>query len=173
MEGLYMSEIKRKNVEIVFNELCPYVDAKSEILILGTAPGPKSREDGFYYSDPRNRFWKVLAGVYGEPVPTTIKEKKDLLRRHHIALWDVCNSCEIKGAADSTIRKVVPNNCLKCLIELLGIKKVFLNGDTAKKLYDKHIGNLPGVTVTALPSTSGANTGYSLDDLIKAWKAII
>ena len=168
-----MSDKKRKNEKIIINTLCPYVDRESEILILGTMPGKKSRKDDFYYSDPRNRFWKVLAEIFGEPVPVTIEEKKDFLRRHHIALWDVCNSCEIKGAADSTIKKEIPNDCLKCLIELLGIKRVFLNGDKARELYDKYVGSIPGVTVTPLHSTSGANTGYSLPELVEEWKAIL
>ena len=88
----------------------PLYDACSEILILGSFPSVKSREQMFYYGHPQNRFWKVLAAELGEPQPQDIEAKKELLHRHHIALWDVIESCSICGSSDSSIRNVIPTD---------------------------------------------------------------
>ena len=93
-----------------------FYDSRSEILILGSFPSVKSRESGFFYGHPQNRYWKVLAGVFDDLVPETVPEKKDFLQRHHVAAWDVIASCEITGSSDSSIRNAVPNDIQPILL---------------------------------------------------------
>ena len=111
----------------------PLFNADSEILILGSFPSVKSRETGFFYGHPQNRFWKVLATVCGEPLPQTVEEKKNLVLLHRLALWDVIASCEIEGSSDSSIRDVVPNDLLP-MLKNSRIQRIFVNGTTAAKL---------------------------------------
>ena len=152
----------------VKHEFEPVYDECSEVLILGTLPSVKSREQNFYYGHPQNRFWKVIAAVTGEEVPTTIEEKKALLHRNHIALWDTIYSCDIIGSSDSSIRNVVPTD-LSPIIEQSQIKKIFCNGNTSAKYYKKYQQNLLGTESITLPSTSPANAAFSLEKLINIW----
>ena len=149
----------------------PVYDSKSEILILGSFPSVKSRENNFYYGHPQNRFWKVLSAVFHEPAPPTINEKALFLHEHHIALWDVIASCEIKGSADMTITNAVPND-LRQLLRESRIGRIFVNGKTAQSLYDRYCLKQTGISATYLPSTSPANAAWSLDRLIQAWRVI-
>ena len=116
-------------------------DAESRVLLLGTMPSPKSREVGFYYGNPQNRFWKVIAAVLDAEVPQTIPEKKQLLLTHHIALWDVIAECDIKGSSDSSIRNVIPNDIPK-IITRSSITAVYANGRKAYDLYQKYVYDL-------------------------------
>ena len=150
----------------------PVVDEHCTTLILGSFPSVKSREDGFFYGHPQNRFWKVLAAVFGEAVPTDVPAKKAMLLRHYIALWDVIASCRITGSADSSIRDVVPND-IAALIQAHDIRAVFTNGRTAQALYDKHILPSLGIPAVCLPSTSPANAAWSAERLAAAWRAVI
>ena len=132
----------------------------------------KSREMKFFYGHPRNRFWKLLSELLSEAEPETIEEKKKMLLKHHIALWDVIESCDIAGSSDSSIRNVVPND-IAYIIGRSSIKKVFANGAKAKQLYDKYAYEKTGLRAKALPSTSPANAAYSLDRLKEQWKTIL
>lgn len=154
------------------HEFAPVFDGKSAILILGTFPSVKSREEQFYYGHPRNRFWKVLSAITKNPLPETISEKKEMLLSYHIALWDVIASCEITGSSDSSIRNVVPSD-IAGLLKNSNIKKIYANGATAKKLYDKYLKAKIGYEIEALPSTSPANAAYSLERLIVEWDSRI
>ena len=149
----------------------PIFDSNSEILILGTFPSVKSRENNFYYGHPRNRFWQVIAMVYAEDIPITVKEKKELLLKNKIALWDVIEKCDIAGSSDSSIRNVVPAD-IGCMIKRSNIRRVFTNGATAKKLYDRYILKATGLEAVMLPSTSPANAAYSAERLIEIWRSI-
>lgn len=149
----------------------PIFDKNSEILVLGSFPSVKSRENNFYYAHPQNRFWRVVASVYSCPVPKTVKEKKNMLLSNKIAVWDVIKSCEITGSADSTIKSVIPND-LSEILSVADIKKIYANGKTAQSLYNKYIKKNTGVDIISLPSTSPANAAYSLEKLIKEWKII-
>ena len=120
--------------ERIIHAFDPVFDSESRILILGTMPSPKSRELGFYYSHPRNRFWPVLAEILGEEVPKTPEEKCDFCLRHKIALWDVLKECDIEGASDSSIKNAVPNDFSE-ILRTADIKAVFTTGATAGKLY--------------------------------------
>ena len=149
----------------------PVFDENSEILILGSFPSVKSREQGFFYGHPQNRFWKVTAAVFGEEVPVSIEEKREFLLRNHIALWDVIESCEIEGSADSSIKNVKVNDLSK-ILKNSRISLLFVNGKTAENLYNKYVLPNLGKECVCLPSTSPANAAWSLEKLIGAWKII-
>lgn len=157
--------------EIFTHTFEPIFDKNSEILVLGSFPSVKSRENHFYYAHPQNRFWRVVASVYFCPVPKTVEEKKNMLLSNKIAVWDVIKSCEITGSADSTIKSVIPND-LSEILSVADIKKIYANGKTAQSLYNKYIKKNTGFDIISLPSTSPANAAYSLEKLIKEWKII-
>lgn len=157
--------------EIFTHTFEPIFDKNSEILVLGSFPSVKSRENNFYYAHPQNRFWRVVASVYSCPVPKTVEEKKNMLLSNKIAVWDVIRSCEITGSADSSIKSVIPND-LSEILSVADIKKIYANGKTAQSLYNKYIKKNTGVDIISLPSTSPANAAYSLEKLIKEWKII-
>ena len=146
----------------------PVYDEHSKILILGSLPSVKSREAGFYYGHPQNRFWKVLAAVLSCPVSVSIQEKKEMLLEHRIALWDVIESCDIVGSSDSSIKNVVPAD-VGMLLEKAAIDRIYANGKKAESLYRKYIFPKTKMPVTALPSTSPANAAWSLEKLAEMW----
>lgn len=154
------------------HEFEPVYNKESEVLILGTFPSVKSREQGFFYGHPQNRFWKVIAGLIGSPAPVSIEEKKTLLLQNKIAVWDVIAQCDIAGSSDSSIKNVIPAN-IESVVRGSKIKRIYANGNTAKKLYDKYILPELSMEITGLPSTSPANAGYSLERLLEAWKVIL
>ena len=147
----------------------PFYDSGSKILILGSFPSVKSREQMFFYGHPQNRFWKVIATVFDEAEPTSIEEKKRLLSRHHIALWDVIRSCDIEGSADSSIKNAVAND-LSDIFENADIERIFVNGKTAWKYYKKYIMSGINREAVCLPSTSPANAAWGLNKLVTTWK---
>ena len=149
----------------------PLFDSESRTLILGSFPSVKSREAMFFYGHPQNRFWKIVAAVFEEDVPAMIEEKKKMLLRNGIALWDVVASCEIEGSSDSSIRNVRPND-IKKLIDETSISRIYVNGRTALKLYQKYLEEQLGMEAIVLPSTSPANAAYSIERLIDAWRII-
>lgn len=156
----------------VSHEFPPLYDAASEILILGSIPSPKSREQGFYYGHPQNRFWKVMATVLGEPVPQDISQKKEMLLSHHIALWDVLAECRIKGASDGSIRDAVPND-IGYLLTQTRIRRIYTTGATAQKLYEKLVYPNTGIEAVRLPSTSPANCAVGFEVLCGAYRQIL
>ena len=149
----------------------PIFDEQSEILILGSFPSVKSREEGFFYGHPQNRFWKVVAAVHNATVPVTIPQKKEFLLQHHIAVWDVIQSCDIVGSADSTIKNVVAND-LQVILTQANIKKIFVNGKKAEQLYKQHIAKDIGRDAICLPSTSPANAAWTYEKLVDTWRQI-
>ena len=150
----------------------PVWDRQSRILILGSMPSVKSREQKFYYGHPQNRFWKVLAAVTGQAVPETVEEKRAFLLKEGIALWDVVASCEIKGSSDSSIRDAEAND-VAWLLRESGLRRVFVNGGKAAQLYDKLLLEKTKVLAVRLPSTSSANAAWPLERLIGAWRVIM
>ena len=158
--------------EHIVHSFEPVYDKDSEILILGTLPSVKSRENNFYYGHKQNRFWKVLATLLKEPVPETIEEKKAMLLAHRIALWDVIASCDIIGSSDSSIKNVVANDIGRGLSEA-SIRQIFVNGQTAFKLYKKYVLPETGVMPVCLPSTSPANAAWNMERLTEAWQVIV
>ncbi len=151
--------------------IAPVYDKNSKILILGSFPSVKSRETGFFYGHPQNRFWTVLSAVFHETVPDSIDEKKRLLQKHHIALWDVIQSCEIAGSSDASIRNVVVND-FRTILDVADIDAIYVNGKTAFRYYQKYVQPNLNRTATCLPSTSPANAAWDIFRLIKEWKVI-
>ena len=158
--------------EHVMHTFAPVYDKKSRVLILGTFPSVKSRENRFYYGHPRNRFWKVTAAVCGCEVPETIEEKKAFMLKHNIAMWDTIYSCDIVGSSDSSIKNVVPTD-IEPIINNSKITKIFCNGNTSGKYYKKYQQNNIGIEAVVLPSTSPANAAFSLEKLLEVWQKLI
>ena len=150
----------------------PVYDAKSEILILGSFPSVKSRENMFYYGHPQNRFWRVLAAVYKSDVPQSIDEKVRFLLEHHIALWDVIAECDIAGSSDSSIKNVVPAE-LSVILDHAPIRTIYANGAKAYDLYQKYTYPVTGRDIRKLPSTSPANAVFQMERLLGAWQEIL
>ena len=149
----------------------PFVRRDSEILILGSFPSVKSRETGFFYGHPQNRFWRVCASVFADAVPETVEEKKAFLAAHRIALWDVIAACEIVGSSDASIQNAVPNDLAPLLAEA-NIQKIFVNGRTAEALYRKYTEPVLHRGAVLLPSTSPANAAWHFERLCAVWAQI-
>lgn len=147
----------------------PLYDETSEILILGSFPSRKSREASFFYAHPQNRFWKVIAEVYGRDVPQSIEEKKALILDNHLALWDVIARCEIAGSSDASIKNVVPND-LSVILDHSNVNRIIVNGKTAEKHYIKYLEPVTGIKAAALPSTSPANAAWKTERLAQMWR---
>ena len=158
--------------EHIVHSFEPVYDRASEILILGTLPSVKSRENNFYYGHKQNRFWKVIATLLKEPVPHTIEEKKAMLLARRIALWDVIQSCDIKGSSDSSIKNVQPTD-IGMILEKTNITRIYANGNKAGQLYKRYQFPVTGIEAMVLPSTSPANAAWSLDRLCEAWRVIL
>lgn len=156
--------------EKVFHEIAPVYDTASEILILGSFPSVKSRETKFFYGHPQNRFWKVIAALTGEEAPGSVDEKKALLLKSHIAVWDVIASCDIEGSSDSSIKNVEAND-LSLILDNAPIKRIYCNGGKAYELYKKYCRTKTNREALKLPSTSPANAAMNLKKLISAWRA--
>lgn len=162
---------KEQTYTHVSHDFEPVFDENSKVLILGTFPSVKSRENQFYYGHPQNRFWKVIAGLTESEVPQTIEEKKKLLLEHGIAIWDVIESCDIIGSSDSSIKNVVPAD-IERVVANSKIQNIYANGGTAKKLYEKYSQKRTGREIIGLPSTSPANAAYSLERLLECWQEV-
>ncbi len=146
----------------------PVINNDSRVLVLGSFPSVKSRENSFYYGHPQNRFWPMLALIFRQDVPLTIQEKTELLHQHRIALWDVIERCQLDGSMDSSIRDALPND-ISSLLKAAPLERVLLNGQLAGKLYQRYFREslLP---YAVLPSTSPANAAWSLQRLADIWK---
>lgn len=149
----------------------PLYNKDSRVLILGSFPSVKSREQAFFYGHPQNRFWRVLADIFESEVPITIEGKKRLILNNRLALWDVIAECEITGSSDSSIKNVIPNDISKILADS-DIKAIFVNGRTAEKYYIRYTEQLIGKKAVCLPSTSPANASWSIERLCEEWKII-
>ena len=158
----------QKLKEHILHPIPPFFDKESKILILGSFPSVKSREQMFFYGHPQNRFWKVIASVFSDKEPETVLEKKAFLRAHHVALWDVIGSCDIEGSSDSSIENVIVND-ISQILKSADIRGIFVNGKTAEKYYKKYIEQEIGIKAVCLPSTSQANAAWSVDKLALNW----
>ena len=156
---------------MLIHSIAPVFDERSTVLILGSFPSVRSREVGFFYGHPQNRFWNVVAAVFNENTPQTTPEKKAFLFRNNIALWDVVANCEIQGSSDSSMRNVTAND-LSLILSSAPIQAIFVNGKTAEKYYKKLIEPSLGRSAIVLPSTSPANAAWSLERLIETWRVM-
>ena len=160
---------QRDKLDVQKHPFTPLYDEESKILILGSFPSVKSREMKFFYGHPQNRFWKVIASIFDEKIPESIEEKKELILRNHLALWDVIAECEITGSSDASIKNAKAND-LSEILDNAPIQRIIVNGKTAEKLYIKYIEPVTGIKAVVLPSTSPANAAWSLERLVDAWR---
>lgn len=158
--------------EKIIHPIPPLYSENSQTLILGSFPSVKSREAMFFYGHPQNRFWRLLALIFGEEPPKTTEQKKRLVLSHNLALWDSIHSCTITGSSDSSIKDVVPND-LSVILDNSRVDRIFANGAASYKMYQKYIFPTTGTEAVKLPSTSPANAAYSLDRLYQEWKIIL
>lgn len=157
--------------ERIVHPIPPLFFENSTVLILGSFPSVKSREQAFFYGHPQNRFWRVISGVFNKDLPNSVPEKINLVKECKLALWDVIESCEIVGSDDSSIKNVKANN-IEDIIKKSNIKRIFVNGKTAYKYYEKLIKPNINIEAVCLPSTSPANATYNLSKLIEKWSVI-
>ena len=155
----------------VLHPFGPLFCPDSRVLILGSFPSVKSREQNFFYGHPQNRFWKVVAALFGQDPPQTIPEKKELILSHGLALWDSIASCVITGSSDASIREVRAND-LRIILDNSPIERICCNGRKSYEMYQKYIRDDIGRDATCLPSTSPANAQFSLEKLIAAWSVL-
>ena len=166
-------QVQSKESQQLVHPFGPLFDKESRVLILGSFPSVKSREQAFFYGHPQNRFWPLIATLLDEDVPARedIETKKRLILSHHLALWDSIASCEIVGSSDSSIRNVKAND-LSVILQNAPIQRIFCNGSTSYQMLRRY-GNLPDVPLEKLPSTSPANAAWSLEKLAGEWKRIL
>ena len=165
-----VTENRSSSGELIAHPFEPVFDADSRVLVLGSFPSVASRAEGFFYGHPQNRFWRVMARVFGEDVPVSIEEKRDFLLRSHVALWDVTASCGVQGSSDASIRDAVPSD-LSRIFSAARIARVFLNGKKAAALYKQFYGET-GIGAECLPSTSPANAAWTFERLVTEWQKV-
>ena len=154
---------------MLYHPIPPLYDEFSRVLILGSFPSVKSREQQFFYGHKQNRFWRVMAQVLDCPVPVSIEQKREMLLSHHIAVWDVIAGCEITGSSDASIRNVTPND-LSEILTCADIREIYTNGGKAQQLYGRYCRKEGVPKAVQLPSTSPANAAWNLERLVAAWK---
>jgi len=164
--------MRNQNYQHVVHTFGPVYNEDSRILILGSVPSPASREAGFYYGHPRNRFWQMLAGLYGVPLPESIEEKKALVLSQGLALWDAIEECDIIGASDSSVKNAVPTD-IPAVLQQTRIRKILCNGALSGKIYDQYQLPRTGIPALKMPSTSPANAAWSLERLKETWGAAL
>ena len=157
--------------EHLVHPIPPLYDDKSRVLILGSFPSRASRAAAFFYGHPRNRFWPLVARIFGEEPPATTEEKRALALRHGVALWDTVASCDIRGSSDASIAGAEVND-IGVILRAAPIKAIFTNGAASTGLYEKYIYPVTGVRPIPLPSTSPANAAWDMDALYEKWRVI-
>ena len=155
----------------IVHPIPPLFDQNSKKLILGSFPSIKSREAMFFYGHPQNRFWRLIAMIYGEDAPLSTEEKSKLILKHNLALWDSIKTCTITGSADSSVKDVVPND-LSVILNGSRVTEIYCNGALSYKMYMKYIFPTTQTEAVKLPSTSPANAAYSIERLYESWKII-
>ena len=159
------------NCQTLVHLIAPVWNENARILILGSFPSVRSREAGFYYAHPQNRFWPLMARLYEEPVPQTTEERRTFALRHGIALWDSIQSCVITGSSDASIREATPND-IAGLISQTGIERIFCNGQQSYRVFSRYCASDCPLPAIPLPSTSPANAAWTMDKLAQAWQII-
>lgn len=166
----------------------PVFDQHSRVLVLGSFPSVLSRANAFYYGNPQNRFWRVMAACLGVPVPpnegdslasgepatldASVAAKRAMLLNGGVALWDVIESCDIKGSSDANIKNVVPAR-VELITSNASIEQVICNGGTAGHLYKRYLQERTCLPAVVLPSTSPANAAWRLERLVERWREAV
>ena len=158
--------------QTIKHPLSPLYSSQSKLLILGSFPSVKTREYGFFYGHPQNRFWPLMEQLFRVELSTNIEERRKFLLNHHLAVYDSIYQCDIIGSSDASIQNVLPAD-LAPIFQTADIQQVFCNGATSFKYYKKYHAKQSGITGVQLPSTSPANARYRLDDLLKEWSVVL
>jgi len=148
----------------------PVIDAEIKTLILGSFPSEKSLREAEYYAYKQNQFWRLVGEVIGEPLLPKMDyaERKRMLLKHHIGLWDVVGACEREGSSDSNIRNQRDNDFSGVLSKSKKLRRVFFNG---KKAAQKELIFKSRYETVVLPSSSPANT-MRFEEKLKQWRLI-
>jgi hypoxanthine-DNA glycosylase len=162
--------LKQKYYILMKKAFVPFANINSKILILGTMPGEKSLELQEYYGNKGNQFWKLLFALLGKPLSHDYSEKMQLLKEHHIAVWDVLEYCEREGSLDSKIKNEVPNRFDELYAQFPNIKYVFFSSKNASVYYDRYVGRKESIIYDILPSPSGANATMPFSEKLELWK---
>ena len=171
MYGQHFLCLEKGLEKITVHPFPPLYDENSRVLILGSFPSVKSRENRFFYGHPQNRFWRVVSSVFGEAVPGTVPDKKRLILGHRLALWDSVAFCEVTGSSDASIRCVIPND-LRVILDGAPVERIFCNGRKSWEIYTRLIEPVTGRKALCLPSTSPANAQWTAEKLTGAWSVL-
>jgi hypoxanthine-DNA glycosylase len=150
----------------------PFIDDASKILILGSIPGVKSLEKQQYYAHPQNKFWRIIFELFKEEFTEDYPERISVLMKHHIAVWDVIDSCERKGSLDSEIRNEEANQISELLEKHPNIEAIFCNGGKSYKNLQKILGKDFRIPIFLMPSTSPLHT-ISYERKLEDWQKIL
>jgi hypoxanthine-DNA glycosylase len=151
------------------HSFAPLVNTASRILILGSLPGVESLRRQQYYAHPRNAFWRLLYAVFAREPDEDYLSRCAFLLAHNLALWDVCQSAERSGSADSKIGGVRPNDIAGLLAEYPHIERILLNGRKAESEYRRYFKPLP-LAAVYVPSTSPALAALNFDEKLRRWQ---
>lgn len=165
-----VAKINTTNIKTSFD---PISNINTTVLILGTIPGHKSLELGEYYGHPRNKFWKIISTITNNDLARTYADKKSLLLKSKIGIWDVAHKANRKGSLDSAIEGEEPNDLNSFISKHKNLKVIGFNGTKAEALFDKYFERRTGIRYISLPSTSPANTGIDLENICKIWRQIL
>lgn len=158
--------------ETIVHPLKPLYNEESKILILGSFPSIKTREYGFFYGHPQNRFWPIMEELFNTKLSTDIDERREFILKNKIAMYDSIFQCDIIGSSDASIQNVIPSD-LSEIFAKAKIEKVYCNGATSHKYYKKYHEKKYGIKAVALPSSSPANARYRIEDLVRVWSQIL
>ncbi|MCR8968405.1 DNA-deoxyinosine glycosylase [Facklamia sp. 7083-14-GEN3] len=167
-----MTKDNKQDYQTIKHPLQPLYNEDSQILILGSFPSVKTRQYGFFYGHPQNRFWPLMGNLFKVELSTNIEERRNFLLKHRISVYDSIYQCDIVGSSDASIKNVIPSD-LKVIFDKASIQQVFCNGATSYKYYQKYHAKETGIKGIKLPSTSPANARFRLDDLALEWKEIL
>jgi hypoxanthine-DNA glycosylase len=151
----------------------PISNAETTILVLGTLPGDKSLELSEYYGHPRNRFWKIISTITDNDLPLTYADKKTLLLKTKIGIWDVAHKANRKGSLDSAIEGEEPNDLDSFIARHKHLKVIGFNGKTSQALFDKYFDRKNDIKYISLPSSSPANAGINFDSICEKWRQLL
>jgi TDG/mug DNA glycosylase family protein len=155
--------------------LDPVIGDSPEVLVLGSFPSRKSLVRFEYYGNPQNHFWQVIEALFAIDRYLSYSRRVEQLCLHRVALWDVIHSCRREGSADDRIREPVVNDINGLLAAHPSVRLIALNGTAAERCYTRYRSRNPApcpVPTQQLPSTSPANTRYSLDGKCRCWEVI-
>ncbi len=172
-KAVVVSKPLKDNIANAKTSFEPISNSETSILILGTMPGDASLVLGEYYGHSRNRFWKVISSITDNELPHTYAEKKALLLKLGIAVWDVAKKANRVGSLDSEIKDEEPNDIEQFIIEHKNLKTIGFNGKKSETLYNKYFSQKSGYNYVSLPSTSPAHTSMSFEILCTKWKQIL